>query len=474
MRFLRFLLAAVLASSVLTSCTDLPMDPTDAGDPALAAPALDKLGVPATNLEALGPYAVGYRVEDTWLPGSRPLRLHYWYPASSGKGAKAIYKVRLHGVPIVPGVADPIAFQVESDVAVNGAPVSGGVFPAVVMSPGYGNMGFDQAGYGEHLASHGFVVVELDHSGSTWDDWWIDGINGALGTSIPCMDNQPAPCLDGDFASLYIGRIRDVVFTLDVLEGIGGGGVASFLQGHVDPDALGMMGHSSGAVTAVVIAAGFWPFGIAADARVRSIMPLGLPGGMPDFVFQATEVPVLFSVGTDDGTTPPFVTKAAFDAVSSSPRLMVELEGAEHRSYNTEWCNLLQNLGATVLESERALVEYYFLSNVLTHPSSGTAFDYCTYRDFTYPMDLTALVEQITGTEVTPASVPRGMALDETTRITASQATSFFKWTLAGEAQYERFLLPNNVRPPARLTRCFDNAAGTFCWEGGTSGYVKR
>lgn len=474
MRFLDSLLLAALTAFALASCTDLPVAPKDAADPELAAPALDKLGVPAADIESFGSYAVGYRVEDTWLPGSRPLRLHYWFPASSATGPKAIYKVRLHGVPIVPGVVDPIAFQIQSDVAVADAPIAEGVFPAVVMSPSYTGPGFEQAGYGEHLASHGFVAVELDHNGSTWDDSWIDGINGLLGTTIPCMDGQSPPCLDADLGAVYVGRTRDVAFTFDVLEGTGVGGVGSFLQGSVDMDALGMMGHSSGATTAVVMAGGFAPLGIAADARVLSIMPTGLPGGIPAFVFNAIEVPVLFSVGTSDGTTPPFVTRAAFEALSSNPRLMVELEGSEHRSYGTEWCDLLQALGGVVQASGTAKVERSLLINFLTHPSSGTFLDYCPYRYFTQPLDLIDLVEDITGTVVTPGDVPRGMALEETTRITSAQATAFFKWTLEGEPQYERFLLPNNVLPPATLTRCFDNAAGTFCWDGGSGGYVKR
>lgn len=468
-KFLPLMLGILAAHA----CTDDALGPDPFTDE-LPPHALSKLGVPLESVEQPGPEAVGYRYEDVKLPGGRPLRLHYWYPASAAGGSEAVYRTRLYGVPIVPGRIDAVSFETVSDVARFHAPVAGGTYAAVLISPGWGNMGFDQAQYAEHLASHGFVVVSMDHNGSSNEDSMTDQINALAGaTVLPCLDGGPSPCTDNVMTG-FLGRVRDMTYALDVLEGQANGSGA-FLRGHVRADAVGMLGHSSGAGLAVVAAAGQRWAGLPPEPRVRAIMPLGFPGGLDPSDFGAVEIPSLFSVGTDDRTTPPLIAQSAFYAMGSDPRMMVQLAGAVHRSFNSNWCKLLQAVGSVVLQrGDAAMGESILLATVLTHPSSGTAFQYCSYEDFVQPVDLTGLIESITGIAVVPGSVPTGLSLEDATRITRGQAMAFFTWALEGKPQYERFLLPNNVLPPVKLTRCFETEAGTLCWDGSGEGYEYR
>ncbi len=470
----KLLLPSLLLAATLSACVDQSVV-SDVTGPDVPDPSFDRGGMPALRLQQPGPYAVGYRFEDAVLPDARPLRLHFWYPAAPTAGPLAVYRPRLYGVPIEPGVIDPMLFEAESDAAVADAPVaSGGPFPAIVISSGYGAMGHPQAAYAEHLASHGFVVVSMDHNGSSLEDMAIDILSGAVGHQVlDCFDGQPAPCTDdGSIIDPYPGRFEDVGFVFDVLDGNASGSVGSFLAGSVRTGGYGMMGHSSGASDAIAMAGGSPEYpDLEPDPRIKAIMPMGAPY---DQYMPELSVPILLVVGSEDHMTPTPWAREIFDAISSNPRMMVELQGAVHHSYNTTWCKLLQSAGALVLASDAAVTEQLLMGAMLTQDAMGHSTDYCSYEDFTTPVDIRGLVEMFTGFEVTPTSVPALLGLEETTRIIDGLATAFFKANLAGEAQYDRFLQPQWVTAPATLTRCFDDPAGTFCWESGTNGYVKR
>lgn len=467
-------LVPLILTVAMAACADQSRNP-EVMAPNVPQPLLAKGGEPAMRLAQPGPYAVGYRVENTVLPGSRPLRLHFWYPATPVPAPLAVYRPRLFGVSIAPGEIDPVSFEERADLAVENAPVAtGGPFSAVVISSGYGALGYSQWGYAEHLASHGFVVVSMDHNGSSLDDIIVDVVNSMFGpTALQCLDGKPAPCLDdGTVVDPYPGRFEDLRFAFDALDGNAPGGVGSFLAGHVRTGGYGLMGHSSGASDALALAGGSPGYPeMQPDPRVRAIMPLGSPN---DQYEQQLSVPVLLVVGTNDHITPLAWTQEIFNVVSSSPRMMVELQGNVHRAFNTDNCRQMQSAGGIALQNEKAIVEYLLFADLVYSPVMGSATDYCSYQDFTSPVDLRDFTKSITGFEVTSSSVPSLLGLDETTRIVSALATAFFKVNVAGQPEYDRFLQPTSMPAPVKLTRCFDNPAGTFCWDGGTNGYVKR
>lgn len=116
----------------------------------------------------------------------RALTLEVWYPSQKG-GSAAIYQNVTR---------KKNAFSVQGD-AFRDAPLAKGNYPLVVLSHGYTGYRTIMFYLGEHLASHGYVVVGIDHTDSTNED--VD------------FDNNPG----GGFVSTLINRARDQQFVLE-------------------------------------------------------------------------------------------------------------------------------------------------------------------------------------------------------------------------------------------------------------------
>ncbi len=107
---------------------------------------------------ARGPYAVGYRSDEVRYDpgdgsGERTLRVVYWYPTEATTGADVNY------LGILPAA-----------VLGDAAPAELGPRPVVVFS--HGNSAFAEQSFffTELLASHGYVVAAMDHTGNTFAD----------------------------------------------------------------------------------------------------------------------------------------------------------------------------------------------------------------------------------------------------------------------------------------------------------------
>jgi predicted dienelactone hydrolase len=458
------LMTAAFAALLLAACADQPTEPDPLVLPEPAA--LDRTdGLDA--VEQPGPFPVGYRVENAWVSPDRPARIHYWYPAQSSQGPVAVYRSRLYGVPLVPGVLDPIRFEVPASFAIADAAPAAGPFPAVVASHSWTGLALNLGWMGEHLGSHGFVVAAIDHQGSSWADEVVDFVNAAFGPTMQCLDSLPGPCLDWDEVAFHQGRSQDLIFLFDVLEG-SVSGTGEFLAGHVDPrPGFATTGFSSGADAALLAASGFTSWGIPPDPRVAAVLTMGVTEGLDLSDLAGVGVPTLLSIGSDDVSAPPDVTRTYFDAISSSPRWMTVLDGATHSSYGPV-CDIFPATGKVALESVTAP------ERIMLQRQIGSAVQVCPYHFFVDPVDLTGLIEQLTGVVVTPTSVPTHLAAPEARRITNGHATAFFKGTIGGRPEYLRYLQPQWAEPPTTLTRCFETPAGTFCEETGSAGYDRR
>ena len=129
---------------------------------------------------ARGPYPVG--TFDTTLPAgdgspadSGPLAATVWYPALNPDGLPeaASYpwgEFTLQGEALRDAAPDP----------------AGGPYPLVIFSHGLGGLRLQSLFYTEHLASYGFVVIAVDHPGSTLD---ADG-RGADAADIGAGDDE--------------------------------------------------------------------------------------------------------------------------------------------------------------------------------------------------------------------------------------------------------------------------------------------
>ncbi len=276
------------------------------------------------------------------------LALSIWYPAvRGGEGGAAVaypYQIKLPAAGAV-----TIATDVGYAVPEAAADLSSGPFPLVILSPGFAMSGSSYGWLAEHLASHGFVVLALEHD---------EAMNPESG-----------------LWRAAVRRPREIQAVFAYLEAAVRPGGA--LAGLVDPEAVAVMGHSYGGYTALAAAgarldsAGFarhceeaardrHPAAWLCDMLLPHLPEMaaaagldGLPEGLwPDwseprvdavvslagdaFFFGAAgmaelEVPVLAIGGTADRDSPyAWGTRPTYDYAASARKAVVALTEAEH------------------------------------------------------------------------------------------------------------------------------------------------
>ncbi|WP_246072948.1 alpha/beta hydrolase family protein [Paenibacillus dokdonensis] len=114
-------------------------------------------------------------------------------------------------------------------------------YPLVLLSHGMGTSRVLHASQAENLASHGFIVVTIDHTYSTFATIFPDGHVADYKTKITTIDDRER-----------IGNIwtRDVEFVINQIEKLNSGTIESQFKGKIDLNNLGVMGHSFGGATA--------------------------------------------------------------------------------------------------------------------------------------------------------------------------------------------------------------------------------
>lgn len=100
--------------------------------------------------------------------GPRELVVEAWYPAAGEVGAYAVYRDHL-GRGLEDPERPPLAFE-RVGRAFRDAPALRSRAPLLVVSHGYPGSRYLLSWLGEHLASKGFAVLALDHTGSTHAD----------------------------------------------------------------------------------------------------------------------------------------------------------------------------------------------------------------------------------------------------------------------------------------------------------------
>ncbi|MBX3086123.1 MAG: alpha/beta fold hydrolase [Anaerolineae bacterium] len=161
-----------------------------------------------------GAYLVGtreLRIEDA----KRPLDAAIWYPALNPEHKKVEAEYRF-------------LMLAGTGQALRDAPPdpSGGPYPLIVYSHGLGGAKYQSVFYLEQLASYGFVVIAVDHPGSTFGNITMDAI----------IENIALRPLD---------VLREIAFA-ETWNADGG-----VLAGLIDTDRIGVTGHSFGGYTAL-------------------------------------------------------------------------------------------------------------------------------------------------------------------------------------------------------------------------------
>jgi predicted dienelactone hydrolase len=308
-------------------------------------------------------YRVGYReLTLTDSKRGRALKTAFWYPTVDGE--------------------DNATSAVDG-----GAPnASGGPYPLILFS--HGDRGRSTAGQSDFLknawAGQGFVVVAPDHQKNTSYD----------------SDDS-----DANRAAIQFDRPIDIRFVTDQVLLLNAD-TTSFLHGMVNPDAIGMSGHSFGGHTTLMVAGATPNLDHLADAcrvdpdswdicplqdKLQQLYPgqrvidlsdsrmkaaLSLAGDGYGW-FQADgmakiKIPTMFMVGRLD-TICPLATQAQpeYDGVLSTKYLFIQDKG-DHMAY-TNQCSQATRADCTTLHAQiQTVTVAFWMKHLKDDPTYGS------------------------------------------------------------------------------------------------------
>lgn len=228
---------------------------------------------------------------------TREIMVQFWYPTTAVDSATAPQAPILTNLDIVaPTLADRFGFpsfalghlnllqtNAYLDVPVNPTQAS---YPVIIFSPGYNSMRQQSTSLMEELASHGYIVIALDHTHVGVMTIFPDGRVIFLNPDI--LQDRTVHGDEAHFASAQsLGDVwqADIEY---VLGRLAQGEMDERFQGKLDLSRLGLMGHSTGS--------GVISRFCALDARCQAGVGLDAWFGpvTPTVRAQGTDKPVLF------------------------------------------------------------------------------------------------------------------------------------------------------------------------------------
>jgi hypothetical protein len=230
----------------------------------------------------------------------RELNVQFWYPGEVTEDAEfAPYMTHLElSAPAfarflsLPSfilnhvrLIDTHAF-LDIPIAEDGKP-----FPVLIFSHGWGGTRTQSTYLMEELASHGYVVVALDHTYGALVTVFPDDRVVMQKTDIlqPDQNDEEYKRSANTLIGVWAGDVR---FILDQLESMDSGDLESPFEGHLDLERVGIFGHSTGGGNAVQVC---WldsrcKVGLALDAWLEPVSDEALDEGLDQpFLFLWSE-----------------------------------------------------------------------------------------------------------------------------------------------------------------------------------------
>jgi predicted dienelactone hydrolase len=272
------LVVTLLAAVALGACSSSSAGGTSDADLIAAAGRLGAYGVGVTTIDLVDtsrPTAANGAVPAS---NQRKLTTEIWYPAD-------------------PGAAQPPEAR-DAAVDKDGAP-----YPLIILAHGLSASRRLYASYGQYLASHGYVVAAPDFP--------LSNLTTPGGPRLNAVLEQP----------------KDVSFVIEQMLAFNEQS-GHALEGSIDPEQIGMTGHSLGALTTMLDI-----YGPHRDPRIKAALPVSTVGCfLPDNFARDTSVPIMALGGTDDLITPPVSADRGY-SVANPPRYLVHVAGADHTRF---------------------------------------------------------------------------------------------------------------------------------------------
>ncbi|GAB2577569.1 lipase [Paractinoplanes abujensis] len=325
------------ASASTASPTATAWPTVAAASPSFAPAADIQLTLPApTGRHPVGTaslHLVDSSRPDPWVPAEkrRELMAQIWYPAATVRGCpRADWVSPQIAARMAPPGSGAILPVTHGHI---GAPAAPGRRPVVLWSPGLGMERTSSTALVEELASHGFVVVTVDH---THDANFVEFPDGRLATLAVPVPATPAEEQAVVTKALAV-RVADTRFVLNQLTS--GRLLRSLPRGlaaTLDLNRVGMAGHSLGGATAAEV--------MRVDHRVRAGANLdGTFFGRP-LTTGLNRPFLMLGAGVDDSWTTMW-------GKLRGPRYWLQLDHTAHLSY-TDLQTLLPQLGTPAPDRE--------------------------------------------------------------------------------------------------------------------------
>ncbi len=278
----------------------------------------------APPLATRGNYSVGVQtLELTDSSRSRSFTVEVWYPSNADEDI--LYNTVIGQTPVnIPGQAQRDATPLE------------GSYPLIITSHGQPGTRFQFAYLSEHLASQGYVVASIDHTGSTYQD----------------LSQE-------DYISSIVYRPQDILFALDEIPktlssadgskvgligySYGGYSVINAAGAGLDGKALGdycLTAADKGPCFVLPFFAGLEEARgidqVKADPRIQAIFTMA-PYGQPWFgktSLASLKVPLFIAVGeNDDIATHARDASQYFQNAGSANKYLLTLSAAQHNPF---------------------------------------------------------------------------------------------------------------------------------------------
>lgn len=197
--------------------------------------------------------------------------------------------------------------------------------PVILWSHGLGGNREAYVYLGKFWASHGYIVVHLQHKGSD---------------SAVLREGGMQALRTAGNARNAIDRPKDITFVIDQLMKLNPDN--GDFKDRFNLNAIGVGGHSFGAQT-TLLAGGqkLGPVTSFADKRVKALLPMSAPvpaAILRDRAYQNIKLPTMHMTGTKDdspiGETKPEERRIPFDKITGCPQWFINFQDGDHMIFS--------------------------------------------------------------------------------------------------------------------------------------------